>query len=682
MDTLKFTTTISESQDFPISSIGSKAKNLSIVQSQSFKVPDGFFITTSAYDDFLTTNRLDSYIDWEITRKPFDELRWEEIWDSALRIRLSFLKANFSKSLEQELKSQISKFDKNTLFSVRSSSPDEDSREYSFAGIHESFVNVQGEKEILEKNKLVCASLWNDRSLLYKKEHALDSVKSSMAVIVQVMAPTSISGLLFTQNPLKSDSSDLVIEAISGTLNLLVDNKKSPDRIILDKSTGNVLDYKSEFKENILDEDNLNFLYKSGLELESIFKVPIDIEWTGLKDDFTVLQVRPITHLKDVKVDKNKDRKWYLTLTPKGQTLIDLTDRVENKLIPELQLEGELFSKVSPFSLEESNFLEELKHRGERYKYWLDVYWSDFIPLAHGIRNFGVFYNDLLAPNDPYEFVNLLKTQSLLAYERNNKIKQLSKDLIELPTLRKLLKEKLDTGCSGKLLLDVLNTFTLDKEVMFRDSFLTLLNSEMDVLYDNVNLENSPEVILGVIIRLSEKFEHENIDLDMKETFDYKDKYFESANEQDLYEEAVIWLRVGRASWKLRDDDNILLGKVENQLLIYINYGIDLLKSKGKKINIPQKLILTDWKYVYDALRSDSDLLIERNISDDNHLPNKNIKSRQLMGQPSSSGVYKGSARIIKTLDDFKDVQSGEVLVFDAVQPQVTFIISLAGAIF
>lgn len=678
MDTLNFTTSLSEAKNFPVSSIGSKAKNLSLVKDKGFKVPDGFFITTSAYDDFLTNNRLDSYIDWEITRKPFDELRWEEIWDSALRIRLSFLKATFSKKLEQELKMQISKFSKDTLFSVRSSSPDEDSREYSFAGIHESFVNVCGEEDILEKIKLVWASLWNDRSLLYKKEHNLDSLESSMAVIVQVMAPISTSGLLFTQNPSKSSSSDMVIEAISGSLNLLVDNKKSPDRVILDKKTGKVIDYKSEFSDNILNDTNINILYQYGLKLEEIFETPIDIEWTGLGDDFTVLQVRPITHLK---LDKNEDRKWYLTLTPHGQTLIDLTDRVENKLIPELQIEGEEFSKISPSSLSEAKFLDELKYRGERYKYWLDVYWSDFIPLAHGIRNFGVFYNDLLAPDDPYEFVNLLKTQSLLAYERNNKMKQLAYDLIKLPNLRKNLTTQVESNCSGEEMLEFLNTLPLKEGTEFRNSFLNLLAYDMDVLYDNDNLENSPEVILGVIIRLSKKFEDEDTELDDKDIFDYKNKYLESAREQNLYDEAVTWLKVGRVSWKLRDDDNILLGKIENQLLIYIKYGIEILKSKDKNIDIPSKLILSDWKFVYDALKSDSDLLIKREVNDDDRLSKKDIKSRQLMGQPSSSGVYTGMARIITTLDDFKDVESGEVLVFDAVQPQMTFIISLAGAI-
>lgn len=678
MDTEKFIVALDDASNCTVRDIGSKAHNLCVARREGFKVPNGFSIKSSAYSYFLKKNRLDSYIDWEMTRKPFDEIRWEEIWDASLRIRLSFLKGKFPKDLEAEIKQELSKFYKDTVFSVRSSSPDEDSREYSFAGIHESFVNVVGESEVLEKIKLVWASLWSDRSLLYKKEHKLDSLNSTMSVLVQVMAPVTVSGLLFTQNPSKEKNDEIVIEAIDGSLNLLVDNKKSPDRILLDKTTGDIKEYRSETDEKILKKEDIKSLFRDAHILEGVFKTPIDIEWTGTKEDFTVLQVRPITHLK---VDENKDRKWYLTLTPKGQTLIDLTDRVEKSLIPALELEGEELSKINPKSLSDSEFIAELKHRGERYKYWLDVYWDDFIPLAHGIRNFGVFYNDLMSPEDPYEFVNLLKTQRLLAYERNNKMKELALELIAFPKLREELIKSLDRGLKRNQLLNYLTSFKEEREVEFIDSFLILLNSQMDVLYDNKKLESAPEVILGVIVRLSEKFEQENTSLDKDRNSNYTDKYFEAAKEQNLSKEAEIWLRVGRVSWKLRDDDNILLGKLENQLLIFIEYGIELLKSKHKKVNVPSKLILTDWESVYNALTTDSDLSIERDESKVQTPRDKSFKSRQLIGQPSSSGIYSGKARIITTLEDFKEVKDGEVLVFDAVQPQMTFIISLAGAI-
>lgn len=663
-----------------VSEIGSKARNLAICDRENFKTPKGLCLTTQSYKDFVKANRLDSYIDWEITRKPFEDLRWEEIWDASLRIRLSFLKGKLTKEIEEELKAFLSKFDKDTLFSVRSSSPDEDSKEYSFAGIHESFINISGQREIIEKIKLVWASLWSDRSLLYRNENLLDSINSSMAVVIQVMEPTSISGIIFTINPSNMENSEIVIETIHGSLNLLVDNKKSPDRIVIDKQTGEIKEYKSQRDRKLLSETDLDYLYKRALEIEEIFDLPVDIEWTGLLDDFTILQVRPITIQKE---DQDSDRKWYLTLTPGGEELLELTKKVEKDLIPKLRELGEEFSKISPETLSRVEFLKHLKERGESYDYWLKVYWDDFIPLAHGIRHFGVFYNDLMTPEDPYEFVNLLKTQSLLAYERNSKMKNLANDLIDIAEFRNLLEKKLEENYKNKELLNFLKQANLKskKEYTFVNSFLELLEIEMDVIYDNTKLESTPEIILRVILNLSKKLENRKIDSIEKLDLNYLyEDYIEEAKNQNMLKSAEKWLMVGRVSWKLRDDDNILLGRVENQLLKFIEYGIGILKSTDKKIDIAKKLILSDWKAVYDALTTNSDLLIERQVEEET-LEEENIQSRQLMGQPSSSGVYTGIARIIKSLDDFKDVKDGEVLVFDSVQPQMTFIISLAGAI-
>ena len=87
-----------------------------------------------------------------------------------------------------------------------------------------------------------------------------------------------------------------------------------------------------------LTKESIQVLYENALRLETLFQEPVDIEWTGLMEEFTVLQVRPITVLKK---DDNQERQWYLTLTPSGEKLLDLADRVEKVLIPELIKEGQ-----------------------------------------------------------------------------------------------------------------------------------------------------------------------------------------------------------------------------------------------------------------------------------------------------------------------------------------------------
>ncbi|MBU4535561.1 MAG: PEP/pyruvate-binding domain-containing protein [Euryarchaeota archaeon] len=154
--------------DRDVKKVGAKTKNLAILLNKNIPVPDGFCITTAGYQDFIKLNNLSPTIDMEIYKKAAGDMHWEEIWDASLRIRSAFLKSQIPRDLEKEVIKYIRPYDKSTKFSVRSSSPLEDSKKNSFAGIHESYVNVQGIEEILKSIKLVWASLWSDRAILYR----------------------------------------------------------------------------------------------------------------------------------------------------------------------------------------------------------------------------------------------------------------------------------------------------------------------------------------------------------------------------------------------------------------------------------------------------------------------------------------------------------------------------------
>jgi Phosphoenolpyruvate synthase/pyruvate phosphate dikinase len=240
----------------------------------------------------------------ELSRKSEMDMRWEEIWDAALRIRLAFTRGTLSPIMEESILKILSHWPEGTKFAVRSSSPEEDAKDFSFAGVHESYVNVSGTKQVLDKIKLVWASLWSDRALLYKKESGLDPATSSMAVLVQKMEHRVVSGLTFTADPSNRNQDYMIVEAIQGTLNLLVDNKKTPERIRISKSTGEYEDLGNPLTGKTLTKESIQVLYENALRLETLFQEPVDIEWTGLLDEFTVLQVRPITVFKKMTTRK------------------------------------------------------------------------------------------------------------------------------------------------------------------------------------------------------------------------------------------------------------------------------------------------------------------------------------------------------------------------------------------
>ena len=220
----------------------------------------------------------------------------------------------------------------------------------------------------------------------------------------------------------------MAIEAIGGFLNKLVDNVNEPEKWLIKRETHEITSNirPAEYKGSILSESETDDIVSKILKLEEIFKFPVDVEWTGKEENFTVLQVRPITNLKDT----NNERKWYLTLTPNFKKLKKLADKVELELIPEIEREGIKLSSESPNNLNKSELAEKLKERAEIYYKWKKIYWDEFIPFAHGIRNFGTYYNDLVKPDDPYEFIQLLKSQDLLASKRNKKFNNLS-DLLK-----------------------------------------------------------------------------------------------------------------------------------------------------------------------------------------------------------------------------------------------------------
>jgi len=202
---------LSDTQGLNSNVLGGKAFSLTRLISASIDVPSGFCLTVFAYQYFLAQSNLTNVLQMELGRKSLDQMRWEEIWDAALRIRSAFLKTPIPPELAEIIYEALRQLKTEHPLAVRSSAPDEDSKQRSFAGLHESILNVQGKQSVLRAVQTVWASLWSDAALLYRKELCLDPIKSRMAVIVQEMVPApedwSYSGYSsdrLRQTPLKN----------------------------------------------------------------------------------------------------------------------------------------------------------------------------------------------------------------------------------------------------------------------------------------------------------------------------------------------------------------------------------------------------------------------------------------------------------------------------------------------
>ena len=232
---------LSEIKKQDMSRVGGKAVALAIMAQHSLNVPDALCVTTDAYNSYVTTTGLRERILLELNRKQFKDMRWEELWDTSLRIRNMFLTTPLPTALAQDLREIIAPVFSDKAAVVRSSAPGEDSASTSFAGLHESYVNIKGTESIIEHIRLVWASLWSDAALLYRQELDLNIEKSLMAVVVQEIIDGEQSGVAFGKNPL--NESEAVIEAIYGLNQGLVDGSVEPDRWIVDRKTGRIISH-------------------------------------------------------------------------------------------------------------------------------------------------------------------------------------------------------------------------------------------------------------------------------------------------------------------------------------------------------------------------------------------------------------------------------------------------------
>lgn len=203
---------------------------------------------------------------------------------------------------------------------VRSSAVSEDSETASFAGQQETFLNVRGEEAVLRYVQECWASFFSPRALFYRAQKGALS-DTRMAVVVQEMVLAEKSGVLFTVDPIRKQRDRMIIEAVFGLGEGIVSGMITPDHYVVDRESGDVLDEfiahqeaavfydaehggtrhvelaEEEGGARVLSDGELRQLRATGLQIESFFGAPQDVEWAYKEDQLLLLQSRPITTL-------------------------------------------------------------------------------------------------------------------------------------------------------------------------------------------------------------------------------------------------------------------------------------------------------------------------------------------------------------------------------------------------
>jgi phosphohistidine swiveling domain-containing protein len=669
--------------------VGGKAARLGSLIQAGFRVPRGFCITTRAYEQFIAEAGLSKHVAMELGRKPLDAMRWEELWDAALRIRSAFLRADIPDAIAAQVRQALADHIGDDAVAVRSSAPGEDSQQLSFAGLHESIVGVTGDRAVLDAVQTVWASLWSDAALLYRRELSLDPNRSRMAVLVQAVELADCSGVAFNRDPRTPDADCAVIEAVPGPCALLVDGSVDPDRWTLKRSSGEVIEWRPGRRATddggpLLGARDLEHLLGVLSRIETLCAWPPDVEWTGRSPDTVVLQARPITTTRP---DAEDERGWYLTLRPNLRRLSALASRVADELIPALESEGARFASDDLAGHADAELAAALLERAESLRRWKNIYWDEFIPLAHGVRQLGRYYTDAVRPDDPYEFVGLLKSVDLLASRRNQVMADLAATLRENPGLRHAI-----SGARATLADARAATWRQTLESVrecpggpgFLDAFDALASEFMDVMYGAERLLDRPDLLLHTLLELADapardarpEGPRQGVGRAELEARLYK------AVGPARRDEAAEVLRIGSVSWRLRDDDNLLLSRVESQLNRAVAMALDRLRAAGRLRREPRSgddtvraiaTALGDPGAVLDLpAAAPEDAKVDL-LSQDT--------PRQLVGQPASPGLASGRVCRVTAGEDIGRFRAGQVLVCDAIQPMMTHLVPLAAAV-
>ena len=275
---------------------GGKGASLSRMAAAGLPVPSGFVVAAGAFHEFLGScggatliARLTTDLDVEDT---------EAVERAAESIRKMIVSAPMPKDLVNAIAVAHARLKRGDLVAVRSSAVSEDGGTASFAGQQESYLNVRGIDAVLTCVQECWASFFSPRALFYRAQKTVLG-DTRMAVVIQEMVQADKSGVMFTVDPIRNRRDCMVIEGAPGLGDAIVSGEVTPDHYVVSRADGAVVDtfVPDDDRGRVLTDHELDELRTMGLQLETFFGCPQDVEWCIRGSELLILQSRPITTL-------------------------------------------------------------------------------------------------------------------------------------------------------------------------------------------------------------------------------------------------------------------------------------------------------------------------------------------------------------------------------------------------
>lgn len=316
---------------------GGKGVSLAKLYKNNFNVPNGFVIEANVFDEFLISNNIKNDIQCLIEKCNVNDDN--SIEKASIRIYEMISKCELTEEVKQEIINNYRRLDCEYV-AVRSSAISEDGKNSAWAGQLESFLNVR-ESDVIDAVKKCFLSNFSKRAIFYRIKNT-DISDISVAVVVQKMVQSEVSGVGFSVNPINNNPNECIIESILGLGEAIVSGSVSPDTYIIDKDINQIKskDIKNQNRKLIkvneenewidindgnlqkLDDNMIIELFDIIKRLEEFYGFPVDVEWGSKDSEIYILQCRPITTVKSDKITDlisklSELKKWEYYVTRK-----------------------------------------------------------------------------------------------------------------------------------------------------------------------------------------------------------------------------------------------------------------------------------------------------------------------------------------------------------------------------
>ncbi|OYT61453.1 MAG: phosphoenolpyruvate synthase, partial [Thermofilum sp. ex4484_15] len=314
-------------EDVPL--VGGKNANLGEMIKAGIPVPPGFAVSAYAYKRFIEETGIKDKIYSIINEVITDRAKPELYEEASKRIRRLIETTPMPKDIEIEIRENYRKLcqrvgKEKEYVAVRSSATAEDLPDASFAGQQETYLNVVGEDEVIEKVRRCWSSLFTPRAIFYREQKGFKHEKVLISVAVQKMVNAKAAGVMFTLHPVTGDRSKIVIEGNWGLGEAVVSGSVTPDEWIVDKNNleiveERIVEKKVEYvrdsvtgktieaevpperrKQPCLKPEEVRKLAELAILIEKHYGRPMDIEWAVDRDlpfpqNVFIVQARPET---------------------------------------------------------------------------------------------------------------------------------------------------------------------------------------------------------------------------------------------------------------------------------------------------------------------------------------------------------------------------------------------------